>query len=145
MKTIEKVFFALRKQGIDSVVDRNMLSFSYRKLNGLYLQDEQDENYFSMYLPGIFEIDEQNEQTVLQLINKINGNMRMVKLAVYGRYVWIGVELPVYKETLVEEIVAMTLEILYEAWQQFLKLAYELSDLEYMIYNTQETVRSLQN
>lgn len=37
MKTIENVLSVLKEQGLTPIVDQNMLSFSYKKLNFLYL------------------------------------------------------------------------------------------------------------
>ena len=88
MKTIENVLSVLKEQGLTPIVDQNMLSFSYKKLNFLYLQDEEDDTYFSMYIPGICEVDSKNESAVLQAVNQVNGTMRMVKLAVHGSFVW---------------------------------------------------------
>lgn len=128
MKTIERVLLVLEKQGINPMIDQNMLSFCFQKLNYLYLQDEEDDTYFSMYIPGVYEVDSWNEQTVLRVVNQVNGTMRIVKLAIHGSFVWIGVELPLYESSSVADVVFMSLDLLYEAWLQFLDLLRELSD-----------------
>lgn len=147
MKTIENVLSVLKEQGLTPIVDQNMLSFSYKKLNFLYLQDEEDDTYFSMYIPGICEVDSKNESVVLQAVNQVNGTMRMVKLAVHGSFVWIGVELSVYENSSVINAVRNSLDLLCEALRQFIDLLCELSDpnRKYVSCNCCESVHLLLN
>lgn len=147
MKTIENVLSVLKEQGITPREDQNMLSFCYKKLNFLYLQDEEDDTYFSMYIPGICEVDSKNKSAVLQAVNQVNGTMRMVKLAVHGSFVWIGVELSVYEASSVINAVRNSLDLLCEASRQFIDLLRDLSDpnREYVLCNCSESAHSLLN
>ena len=70
MKMIDKVMEVLQKQGLLPQREEFGIIFKYQMANFLYLFEENDENYFSMYMPYIFEVDEENidDETILNLV-----------------------------------------------------------------------------
>lgn len=56
------------------------IAFKNEGINYLYFKDEEDEQYFRLMMPAIFELTEDNEEMVLRAMNDVNGNIKVVKL-----------------------------------------------------------------
>ena len=56
------------------------IAFKSEGLNFLYFKDEDDEQYFRLMMPAIFVLTEDNEDTVLSVMNDVNGTIKVVKL-----------------------------------------------------------------
>jgi hypothetical protein len=56
------------------------IAFKSEGLNFLYFKDEDDEQYFRLMMPAIFVVTEDNEDTVLSVMNDVNGTIKVVKL-----------------------------------------------------------------
>ena len=74
------------------------LVFKVEGLNFLYFRDEKDDQYFRLCLPGIFDVNNDNEYAVLKAMNGANASMKVVKLYIVGdeeedRDVWVAFEI----------------------------------------------------
>lgn len=87
--------------------------------NFLYLFDENDETYFSMYVPYIFEVDDENIDDVLKAINIINNEMKVLKLVVNANNVWCCFEEKLTENTDIEEIVSFAVVSLSQSQIKF--------------------------
>jgi hypothetical protein len=56
------------------------IAFKKEGINYLYFKDEDDEQYFRLMMPAIFEVTEDNEETIMRVMNDVNGNIKVVKL-----------------------------------------------------------------
>ena len=56
------------------------IAFKSEGFNFLYFKDEDDEQYFRLMMPAIFVVTEDNEETILKVMNDVNGNIKVVKL-----------------------------------------------------------------
>ena len=56
------------------------IAFKNEGFNFLYFKDEDDEQYFRLMMPAIFVVTEDNEDTIMKLMNEVNGNIKVVKL-----------------------------------------------------------------
>lgn len=56
------------------------IAFKSEGFNFLFFKDEEDEQYFRLMMPAIFEVTEDNEDMILQAMNDVNGNIKVVKL-----------------------------------------------------------------
>ena len=56
------------------------IAFKYEGINFLYFNDPEDEQYFRLMMPAIFEVTEDNEETIMRVMNDVNGNIKVVKL-----------------------------------------------------------------
>ena len=56
------------------------IAFKSEGCNFLYFKDEDDEQYFRLMMPAIFVVTEDNEDTVLSVMNDVNGTIKVVKL-----------------------------------------------------------------
>ena len=56
------------------------IAFKSEGFNFLFFKDTEDEQYFRLMMPAIFEVTEDNEDMILQAMNEVNGNIKVVKL-----------------------------------------------------------------
>ena len=119
MKMIDNVMEVLQKQGFLPQREDFGIMFKYQITNFLYLFDENDETYFSMYVPYIFEVDDENIDDVLKAINIINNEMKVLKLVVNANNVWCCFEEKLTENTDIEEIVSFAVVSLFQSQIKF--------------------------
>ncbi len=119
MKMIDKVLEELQKQGFLSQREDFGLTFKYQMTNYLYLEDKEDEDYFSLYVPYIFEVDKENMADVYTVINTINNAVKVVKLVVNDDHVWACFEEKLPKDAGLEDVLPSAVTTLFYARQQF--------------------------
>jgi hypothetical protein len=56
------------------------IAFKVEGFNFLYFKDEEDEQYLRLMMPAIFQVTEDNEDTILRAMNDVNGSIKVVKL-----------------------------------------------------------------
>lgn len=56
------------------------IAFKQEGINFLYFKDEDDEQYFRLMMPAIFVVTEDNEDTIMRVMNEVNGTIKVVKL-----------------------------------------------------------------
>lgn len=56
------------------------IAFKSEGFNFLYFKDEDDEQYFRLMMPAIFVVTEDNEDTIMKVMNDVNGSIKVVKL-----------------------------------------------------------------
>lgn len=103
MKTIEKVFEALKSEGLVPSMEEFGIAFKFQMTNYIYMQDENDEEFFNMLIPNIFDVNEENEYDVLRAVNAVNNSMKVVKLVVSGDSIWVCFENELDAEHLLTE------------------------------------------
>lgn len=116
---IDNVMEVLQKQGFLPQREDFGIMFKYQMINFLYLFDENDETYFSMYVPYIFEVDDENIDDVLKAINIINNEMKVIKLVVNANNVWCCFEEKLTENTDIEEIVSFAVVSLSQSQIKF--------------------------
>lgn len=123
---MEEIVRILREQGMDPVEEGGYLSFSHQEMNFLYLEDERDRNFYSMYVPGLLRVDRYNKCDVLEVVNAINNEVKSVKLTLNGEYVWAGMEQRLSSNMELEHVVKFSLEALmwachlfYDRWNKY--------------------------
>ncbi|MGM9714159.1 MAG: hypothetical protein ACI3Y5_08630 [Prevotella sp.] len=72
--------------------DDNAYSFSYEGLNMLYMYNANDEDFLSISVPGIFEVNDNNIAHALALVDRINGMLKYIKAYILGSDVWLFYE-----------------------------------------------------
>lgn len=89
----EKVLEALEVLGFKiETEDGSYHTFSYEGLNMLYIYNENDENFLSIALPGIMEVEDDNTIQAFALMDKINSTLKYVKAYTLGKRVWMFYE-----------------------------------------------------
>ncbi len=56
------------------------IAFKSEGINYLYFKDDEDEQYFRLMMPAIFEVTEDNEEMIYKAMNDVNGSIKVVKL-----------------------------------------------------------------
>lgn len=116
---MEQIAKILREQGLNPVDEGGFLTFSYQNINFLYLEDERDGNFYSMYIPGILKVEEAGQCNILEVLNSINNQLKFVKFVLNGEYVWVGMEQKCYSEPNMKEMVTFSIEVLLFAYHSF--------------------------
>lgn len=121
MKTSERVLDFLKQQGfcpeIDS--DNGNILFKYQMRTFLFVNNDEDEEFFQMAMPAIYDVTEENRELVLEAINNTNVSIKVIKCSIIGDSVWIFFEILLDSSPEVQDIIPRALSILQGAQQQF--------------------------
>ena len=113
------------------------IAFKSEGLNFLYFKDEDDEQYFRLMMPAIFVVTEDNEDTVLSVMNDVNGTIKVVKLYTMDmddedgkteKSVWVAFEILADTTPELSDIVPRALALLRSARITFLAKLEEVAD-----------------
>jgi hypothetical protein len=123
MKTSEMVLDFLRKQGFCPEVDSDNgnIMFKYQMGGFLFVNNDEDEEFFQLIMPAICDVTEDNREMMLEIANKVNTSIKVVKVAVLGDEVWLFFESILDNSPEVGGIIARGLGILQNARQEFYK------------------------
>ncbi|MBR5728022.1 MAG: hypothetical protein IKX39_05160, partial [Muribaculaceae bacterium] len=82
MKLNELLLDFLQEEGYRPQVDPNdgEITFKSEGLTYSFFPDENDEQYFRLMLPAIYDVNEENKYEVLEAIDKTNFDMKVIKL-----------------------------------------------------------------
>lgn len=119
MKTIERVFETLKTQGLIPSMEEYGIAFRYQMTNFIYMPDKEDEEFFNMLIPGIYDVSEENEYDVLRAINSVNNAMKVVKIVISNDNVWVCFESELSKDAPVDELVPFAVATLFQARMRF--------------------------
>ena len=96
------------------------LAFKDDGLHVLFLDVEGDERYFTLLLPGIYEMNEDNELEVLRAVNKVSGDFKVVKAYVTDNgNVNVAFQILADSTPVVEDFVPRALHMLKQAREDF--------------------------
>ena len=113
------------------------IAFKKEGINYLYFKDEDDEQYFRLMMPAIFEVTEDNEETIMRVMNDVNGNIKVVKLYTMemedengkkDTSVWVAFEIPADTTPELGDIVPRAINLLQGGRIAFLSRLEEIAD-----------------
>ena len=113
------------------------IAFKSEGINFLYFKDEDDEQYFRLMMPAIFEVTEDNEETIMRVMNDVNGNIKVVKLYTMemedengkkDTSVWVAFEILADTTPELGDIVPRAINLLQGARIAFLSRLEEIAD-----------------
>lgn len=113
------------------------IAFKKEGINYLYFKDEEDEQYFRLMMPAIFEVTEDNEETIMRVMNDVNGNIKVVKLYTMDMEdedgkkdtsVWVAFEILADTTPELGDIVPRAINLLQGARIAFLSKLEEIAD-----------------
>ncbi len=116
---MRRIIEILKEQGIEPVDEGDFLTFCYRDVNFLYMEDKRDKEFYSIYIPGIMKVEGVGKCEVLELINEINNQLKSVKLVINGDYVWAGLEQKMMIDAEMEKMVLYSIDVLILAYYLF--------------------------
>lgn len=125
MTTFEKTKEELTRQGLVYETEEYGLTFKYQMVTYLYLYDKSDDEFFSLYVPYIFDVDEQNELAVLKAMNAINNSIKVIKLVINDGSVWVCFEDELPRDAVIEDILPYAVAGLFKARTQFYEMLKE--------------------
>lgn len=113
------------------------IAFKSEGLNFLYFKDTDDEQYFRLMMPAIFVVTEDNEETIMRVMNDVNGSIKVVKLYTMNledeqgkeeTSVWVAFEILADTTPELSDIVPRALALLRSARVSFLARLEEVAD-----------------
>ena len=89
----EKILEAFRELGFKLEEEEGMgYCFKYEGLNLLYMYNENDEEFLTIALPGIVEVEDDKMLQICALLEKINSTLKYIKAYMLGNSVWLFYE-----------------------------------------------------
>ena len=124
----EKILEAFKDLGFEMEELEGMgYGFEYEGKHFLYMYNEDDEDFLNISLPGVLDIDNENNTTFYQVMDKLNGTLKYVKAYKLNDSMWLFYERELFGgEDLKQVLSRMILHL--EAGFYFLHRAMESSD-----------------
>ena len=123
----QRVFEWLKSQGLCPSMDDNAIHFKYQMKNFIFWKNDDDSGFFQLIMPGIFDVNEENINTVLRATNKVNCDLKVAKANVMnGESVWLFFEILIDGTPVFEDLVPRALDILLGAQAAFYKSLQEV-------------------
>ncbi len=118
MKTTERVLEFLKTQGFCPEVDEHGgIIFKYQMATFLFINNDEDEEFFQLAMPHIYQVTDDNRDIVLEAANKTNTSMKVAKISVLDDSVWAFFEILLDQSPDVKDIIPRALNILMGARQ----------------------------
>ena len=126
MNLKEMMLQFLREEGYCPKEDQYGIDFKCEGRTYAFIYDEDDDQYFRLMMPNIFDVTDENRDAVLEALNAANSRIKVVKLYTpIPKSVWVGFEIFVDSTPVLGDIVPRALSALrsaqnafYEALQQ---------------------------
>lgn len=124
MKTSENVFNYLKNEGlVPKYDDRGNIEFKFQMRNFLFFVNDDDEQFFQLTMPNIFEVTDDNRMAALEAMNQINDTTKVIKLTVTkSDWVWESTEIMLDSTPELDDLFPRLLNILLNTRQQFYDL-----------------------
>ena len=123
----ELMFNFLKQQGFCPEVEEYGIAFKYQMKNFIFWKNDDDRGFFQLILPGIFDVNEENINTVLHAANRVNCDLKVAKANVMnGESVWLFFEILIDGTPVFEDLVPRALDILLGAQAAFYKSLQEV-------------------
>lgn len=124
----EKILEAFKALGFEMEKLEGMgYGFQYEGKHFLYMYNEDDEDFLNISLPGVLDIDDENDTTFCQVMDKLNGTLKYVKAYKLNDSMWLFYERELFGgEDLKQVLSRMILHL--EAALMFLRRAMADSD-----------------
>jgi len=119
MKTSEMVLNYLKEQGFCPQLDDDVIVFKYQMCTFVFFVDDDDDKFFRLALPSIFDVTEDNRISVLEATNELNKRLKVVKAFIPNDEVWLSAETLMDETPELDDFVPRILSILFSARQKF--------------------------
>ena len=121
MKTTESVLEFLRQQGFCPEVDSDNgnIVFKYQMSTFLFINNDEDEDFFQLAMPGIYDVTDDNRELVLEAANKTNFETKVSKCCVWGESVWLFFENILDTSPEIKDIMPRALKTLQHTQRKF--------------------------
>lgn len=120
MKNIDLMTQFLRSEGFKYEIDIDGdVAFKYQMSTFVYYQNEDDDRFFQLAMPAIFDADEDNLADAFEAANYVSMKIKAVKAIIVRNEVWLMVETLLDSTPLYGDIVPTALHILTCAQREF--------------------------
>lgn len=119
MKIYDNVLLELKKLGLMPQEYEGNILFKYQMMSYLFMPDEEDEDYYALYLPYIYEVTDENEEVAMKVVNDCNNSLKSLKFVSNDSHIWIGYELMLPPNAELSYIVERTIKGLFGAKLKF--------------------------
>ena len=111
----------LKEQGFCPKVDEDNgnIIFKYQMCTFIFVNNDEDEEFFQLAFPGVFDITEENRELAIEAANKVNSSVKVAKVVIPGDNAWILFETILDQSPEVGSIIERALGILQHARQAF--------------------------
>ena len=110
----------LKEEGFCPKEDEYSIDFKCEGRTCAFLYDNDDDQYFRLMMPNIFEVTDENREIVLRALNETNSSVKVVKAYTpIPQAVWIGFEVLVDSTPVLADIVPRGLNMLRTAHRTF--------------------------
>ena len=110
----------LQEEGFCPKEDEYGIDFKCEGRSFVFLYDSDDEQYFRLMMPNVFEVTEENRDAVLRALNETHAGVKVVKAYTpIPQAVWIGFEVLVDSTPVLTDLVPRGLSMLRTAQQTF--------------------------
>lgn len=110
----------LQEEGFCPKEDEYGIDFKCEGRAYAFLYDEDDDRFFRLMLPNIYEVTDENRDEVLRALNVTNDRVKVAKAYTpIPNYVWVGFEVLVDSTPVLDDIVPRALATLRGAQVAF--------------------------
>ena len=110
----------LRKEGFCPEETEFGLYFKCEGKNFLLIYDDDDEQYFRLMMPCIFEMTDENEDEVYRAMNEVNSSVKVIKAYIMRENeVWLGFEVLVDSTPVVGDFIPRAISMLNGGARRF--------------------------
>lgn len=124
MKTSENVFNYLKEEGlVPKYNEYGNIAFKYQMRSFLFFNNDDDEQFFQLAMPSIFEVTDDNRMAVMEAMNQVNDTKKVVKLTIpKSNMVWASAEIIMDSTPELDDLIPRLLNLLLGAQQDFYKI-----------------------
>ncbi len=113
----------LREEGFCPQETEFGLAFKCEGKNFLFIYDDDDEQYFRLMMPCIFEATDENREVVLHAMNEVNSSVKVIKAyTMFDNEVWLGFEVLVDSTPVVGDFVPRAISMLNGGARKFFEV-----------------------
>ena len=110
----------LQEEGFCPKENEYGIDFKCEGRNYAFFYDGNDDQFFRLLMPNIFNVTDENRDVVLRALNETNSSMKVVKAYTpVPHAVWIGFEVLVDSTPVLADFVPRALSMLRTAQQAF--------------------------
>jgi hypothetical protein len=125
MKTSEMVLDYLKEQGLCPQLEDEVIIFKYQMCTFLFFVDDDDDKFFRLALPSIYDVTEDNRISLLEAANEVNKRLKVAKVFIPNDDVWVSAETLMDDTPELDDFVPRILNILLSARQKFYEIVNE--------------------
>lgn len=104
---------------VEDVAEHGLI-FEYEGLKYLCNPEDEDDDFFRLSAPCIYQVeDEENRPVVLEIANEVNCLFKYTKTMLVEDYIWVSYEAKIFPGVEVEELVRYAIIIVHASVEMF--------------------------